>query len=166
MQTELRKEKCPKHLRFSEEIEKGHGRIERREYWITEKTDWLEMKAQWKGLRSIGCVKRTRDLDAKVSEEWSYFIASIPAKAEVFSKAVRSHWGIENRLHWALDVIFNEDQSRLRSKNTAENMAIIRHFVMNLLQQAKSFHKGSMKQLRKKAGWSTKTLETLLELTF
>jgi predicted transposase YbfD/YdcC len=166
LKTELQKKTMPKHLKFIEEIEKGHGRIERRQYWITEKTDWLDMKPEWKGLRSIGCVRRIREMEGKMSEEWSYFIASIPAKPALFSKAVRNHWGIENRLHWVLDVVFNEDQSRLRSKNTAENMAIIRHFVMNLLQQAKSFHKGSMKQLRKKAGWSTKTLETLLELTF
>ena len=166
LQTEIHKKTSQNHLKFKEEIDKGHGRLETRQYWITEKINWLDSKVDWKNLKSIGCVKRTREIKGKITTEWAYFISSLSDNAEIFGKVVRNHWSIENQLHWVLDVVFDEDQSRIRSKNAAENMAVVRHFVMNILQKAKSFHKGSMKQLRKKAGWNTNTLKTLLELDF
>ena len=114
--------------------EKGHGRIEKRYYALTEEIDWLEQKAQWPGLRSIGMVRSVVESGGKTTEETRYFITSL-AEISVFSKAVRSHWGIENSLHWCLDVVFHEDDCRTRKDNSAENFAVIRHMAVNILKK-------------------------------
>jgi hypothetical protein len=91
-----------------ETIDKGHGRFERRYYLVTSNIGWLEGKADWKGLNSIGMVISERTVGEETTVERRYYLSSLPAKADLFSQAVRQHWSIENQLHWVLDVTFKE----------------------------------------------------------
>ncbi|MBR0574692.1 ISAs1 family transposase, partial [Pasteurella atlantica] len=115
-----------------EQIDGEHGRLEERTYTQLAVTDWLEQKKGWSNLTSIIEVVRKRTIKAKKSEEVSYYISSLPVAPEMVAKAIRSHWSIENSSHWVLDVIFKEDESRIRRENAPENMAIFRRFAMNL----------------------------------
>jgi predicted transposase YbfD/YdcC len=115
---------------------------------------------KWSGLRSIGRVVREVERDGKQTSETSYFIASLESKVRLFSDSVRSHWGIENSLHWVMDVVFGEDCSRIRKGHAAENMSFLRRFVTTLLKQDTS--KSSLRQKRKEAAWDTRFLEKLL----
>jgi len=137
---------------YFETVEKGHGRVETRRYWITDKIEWLEAQKEWSGLKSIGLVETERYVKGETSSEMRCFIASISPDARKFAQAVRQHWSIENNLHWQLDVTFDEDKLRMRVKNAAQNLSIMRRMVLNALKQDDS--KGSLKGKRKKAGWS------------
>lgn len=149
---------------YYETIEKGHGRVETRRYWVTDQIDWLANKENWRGLKTIGFVESERCIKGETSIERRCFIASIGADAKKFSRAVRQHWAVENNLHWQLDVTFDEDKLRARVKNAAQNLAIMRRMVLNTLKQEKS--KGSLKGKRKKAGWSEEYLSKLLAILF
>lgn len=113
-------------------------------------------------------IKSTVTKGQKVTTEVRYFISSLSAKAEEIAKAIRSHWAVENSLHWVLDVTLGEDNSRVRKDNAPENMAMVRHIVLNLLRGAKgNFRKDmSLKGLQKKAGWGDKTLDLILMQKF
>ena len=136
---------------FHEEIDKDHGRLEVRRYWITEDLRTLPDNPLWAGLRSIGMVERHCTIGTTETVERRYFINSIPAQAKRFANAVRGHWGVENRLHWRLDVIFGEDASRIRKGNAPAIMTTIRHLSMNLFEQEPS--KLRLSQKRRKAAW-------------
>lgn len=112
-------------------LEKGHGRIEKREYFLTSDVEWIEKRNEWAGLNAIGMVRSTRIIDEKESIENRYFITSITDVKE-FAEAARKHWGVENNLHWCLDVNFDEDHCRMRKDNSGENLAVIRHIALNL----------------------------------
>lgn len=137
----------------------GHGRIEKRKYYLTNDIEWLNQKRDWKNLRSIGMVKSIIKENGEKREESRYFITSL-TDIETFSKAVRSHWGIENGLHWVLDVAFNEDRCRMRKDNSGENFAVIRHIALNLLKQDDS--KLSIKAKRHKCAYSDRFLYKIL----
>lgn len=149
---------------FYETIEKGHGRIETRRYWITDHINWLDQKEDWIGLKTIGLVESIRETQNKTEHELRCFIASIKPDAKQFAMAVRQHWAIENNLHWQLDVTFNEDSLRARLGYAAQNLSILRRMVLNTLKLDSS--KGSLKGKRKKAGWSPTYLQHLLALLF
>lgn len=149
---------------YFETIEKGHGRVETRRYWITDKIEWLDKKDEWLGLKSIGLVESERYVKGETSSETRCFICSIEADAKKFSQAVRQHWTVENNLHWQLDVTFDEDKLRMRVKNAAQNLAVVRRMVLNALKQEKS--KSSLKGKRKMAGWSEAYLLRLLAILF
>lgn len=103
---------------YTETSEKGHGRVERRRYWLTHRLDFLREKDDWAGLQSVGMVEATRELNGVSSREVRYFISSLDGSdAEKFARAVRHHWQVENNLHWVLDVAFDEDGSRVRKDN-------------------------------------------------
>lgn len=146
---------------FYETTDADHGRIENRKYWITSDLSLLENSALWAGLKSIGIVESTVETTNKITRERRYFITSIAPDATVFSHAVRSHWLIENRLHWVLDVTFGEDHSRIRSHHAAKNFAIIRHLALSLLQQ-NPVKRMSLKTRRLKAGWDNHYLMQVL----
>ena len=112
-------------------------------------------------------IEETRQIGEKTSTERRFFISSLPADAKQIALAVRAHWLIENALHWTLDVVFNEDNSRVRKDNAGENMAIVRHITLNMLNNSKSSFKNvGLKALRKKAGWGNETLEFILKQNF
>lgn len=139
-------------LESGEEIEKKHGRKETRRYTSLPIDEFASLFTAWASIKSISRVIRKRELSEKVSEEIVYFISSHPYHSEQIKKAIRSHWHIENRLHWQLDVSFNEDRNRARTKNEAQNIALMRRMSMNYLKK-ETTRKASLKRKRKQAGW-------------
>ena len=134
-------------------VEKSHGRIETRRYWTIahpETIAYLNQGDAWAGLRAIGLVERERRVGTTVSVETRHYLLSGAGGAAAFGRAVRAHWGIENRLHWVLDVAFREDDSRVRVGDGAENLAVLRHFALNLLRQERTA-KGSVATKRFRA---------------
>jgi len=125
-------------LMFHETTDKGHGRVEVRRYWQTEQIQWFADREAWEGLRSVGVVEAWRTVHGKESVERRYYLSSLTAEAKRFGRAVRGHWGVENGLHWVLDVVFGEDQSRARSGCAAENLAATRRLAINLLRRDKT----------------------------
>ena len=110
---------------FYESVEKGHGRIETRRYWTMGNTAFLIGAEKWTGLKSIGMVESERQINGKISIEQRYYILSLDTNVQKFAQAVRSHWSIENQLHWILDVSFQEDASQACQGHSAENLAVV-----------------------------------------
>jgi len=137
---------------YHETVDGDHGRIETRRYWITSEIDWLGAKASWSNLQSLGMVESHRDIGEKVEIERRYYLVSMPADGVRFGEAVRQHWGVENGLHWVLDVSFNEDACRIRKDQGAQTFSVLRHIALNLLKR-ESQHKRGIKARRKRAGW-------------
>ena len=144
------------------EVEKGHGRIETRRYWLTDKIDWLEQKPEWKGLKSIAMVESIREIQGEISTERRYYLTSVMSITD-FSRAARNHWHVENKLHWSLDVAFREDFSRVRQGHAAENFSTLRRIALNLLKQEKTSKRG-IESKRLKAGWDHDYLLKVLKL--
>jgi predicted transposase YbfD/YdcC len=148
----------------AETIETGHGRIETRRAIVIDDPavlDWLQARHRWPGLRAIGMIHAKRRIGTKRTREDRYYLLSHPLSATAFGEAVRSHWGIENRVHWILDVTFHEDQSRIRAGHAAENFAVLRHIALNLPRQATTKRK-SIKGRRLKAASDTDYLLQVL----
>ena len=143
--------------------EDAHGREETRSCQIlTNINKEIDPKGEWKNLNSIAFVDYLRTENGKTTRERRYFISSIAREGhKSIANAIRKHWGIENQLHWVLDVSFNEDDSRIRKDNSPENLAIIRHIALNLLKQEKTLKVG-VKNKRKNAGWDEKYLLKVL----
>ena len=167
IETELEKKSSKVLSEPYTDYDKGHGRLETRKCVVTDRIDWLEQKSEWVGFRSIAMLEETRESNGKQTVERRFFISSLPANAKRIAEAVRAHWLIENGLHWTLDVVFNEDNSRVRKDNAGENMAIVRHITLNMLNNAKRLFKNvGLKALRKKAGWRNETLGLILSQNF
>ena len=150
-----------------EETDRGHGRIEVRKCVAMDSIEWMYEKDKWQGIQSIVMIESERIIGDKKSIETRYYISSLPAKASQIAAAIRSHWSIENSLHWVLDVSFNEDQCRIRKGNAPENIAIVRHIALNMLKSAKTLFKGhSIKALRKVAGWNNDAINAILQQVF
>lgn len=147
--------------RYRKTIDRGHGRREVREHLVIEDLMPTKRGKDWPGLRCFGRVTSERTADGKTGTEERYYVTSLPCNAKVFAESVRAHWGIENSLHWCLDVAFNEDDSRIRIGNAQENMGILRRFTMGLLKNEKT-HKRGIKNKRKMAGWSNDYLLKVL----
>lgn len=146
-------------------VEQGHGRIETRHAWVIDDLavlDWLQTRHAWPGLQAIGLVRGERRIGTERTVEDRYYLLSHPLAARAFGDAVRSHWGIENQLHYVLDVTFHEDQSRIRAGYAAENVAVLRHIALNLLRQ-QTVKRKSIKGRRLKAAWDPDFLLQVLQ---
>jgi len=153
-----------KHMKYShfETLEKNRERIEKREYWLTEDVGGLGTLDKWPGLSAMLMCNRTRTVGDETSTEIHYYIASTAdGGAEKLGNAIRKHWGIENSLHWVLDIAFREDESRIRAGNAQRNMALLRKLAVNLLKNDKTSKRG-IKNRRLRAGWSQEYMELLL----
>jgi len=138
--------------------ENGHGRIEKREIYVTEDIEWLPQKSKWKNLKSIIMVKSERLLTGHpISSEKRYYISSLAACALDIASVIRKHWSIENQAHWILDIAFREDEQGADVGNIAENMSLIRRMSLNLLKQEKTAKCG-MEIKRQMAGWDNEYL--------
>jgi len=141
-------------------VDGDHGRIETRTSTISTAVDWLQEDHRWPGLKAIGKIVRTREIGAKTTIETAYYLLSTPMTAAHFGQVVRAHWAVENSLHWTLDVIMNEDQARNRLDHGPNNLAVLRHMALNILNARKS--KISNRRKIKRAGWSNAFLANLL----
>lgn len=141
--------------------DKDHGRVEVRRYWQSERIEWFADRKKWEGLRSVGVVESTRTLGGKTTVERRYYLSSLPVDVTTFARAVRGHWGIENRLHWCLDVVMGEDQSRVRSGHAAQNLALVRKWALNRLR-ADQTRPASLRAKRLIAAWDRDFLRQLL----
>lgn len=143
-------------------VEADHGRIETRTAMVSTEIDWLQKQHQWPGLKAIGKVVRMRETADKTTTETAYYLLSRVLSPERLNQVVRQHWGIENSLHWRLDVVMNEDQDRTRMGHGPHNLAVLRHMAINAMQKEGS--KGSLRGKVKRAGWDDGYLYRLLEL--
>jgi predicted transposase YbfD/YdcC len=147
-------------------VDADNGRIETRIASVSTDIAWLQEAHQWPGLAAIGKVVRIREAKTKIKSEatteTAYYLLSTPLSPERLNQVVRAHWGIENRLHWRLDVVMNEDQARNRSDNGPYNLAILRHMALNVIQKEGS--KGSLRGKLIRAGWDDRFLTRLLAL--
>ena len=146
---------------YHQTVDGEHGKIEIRRYWTTSDIEWLQGKENWKNLNTICMVERERQFNEKVEKETSYYIGSIDSDAKQFGSAIRNHWGIENSLHWVLDVSFREDESRIRKGKAPENFAVLRHIALNMLKKETSLKK-SVKSKRLRSGWDNDYLMKVL----
>lgn len=144
------------------EVDKGHGRIEIRTCWATSNIEWLQAKPDWKDLKSIVMVESIRRIREKETSEKRFFISSLPADSKLLLHAVRSHWSIENTLHWTLDMVFREDESRIRNRNAAQVMALFRRLAINLLRVIPEKESIGIKRRRNRAAWCDGYLERVI----
>lgn len=140
-----------------ETVEKDHGRIETRRYVSIAALDWLPGKDQWRDLQSVGMVIATREINGVVTTAVRYYLSSLAVCALTLAKAVRGHWSVENSCHWVLDVVFREDDSRVRTGHAAENLGLVRRLANSLLQQEKTAKIG-IQNKRLKAARNTEYL--------
>jgi len=136
----------------AETVDGDHGRIEVRRAWATDDLAWLVDRRRWPGLRSVLRVDSARTVGDRTTHETRFFLSSLPPDAAHLARVVRSHWAIENSLHWVLDVAMNQDKTRIRTGDAPENLAILHHIALNLLKQERT-EKLGIKNKRLAAGW-------------
>jgi predicted transposase YbfD/YdcC len=149
---------------YAKTVNKDHGRIEIRECWSISDLEYLANirdQERWHGLKSLAMITSERRIGEKAEIETRYFISSMESDAQKILKVKCSHWGIENCLHWVLDIAFNEDHSRVRKDNAPQNFAVLRHMALNLLKQEKTA-KGGIKAKRLQCGWNVDYLLKVL----
>jgi predicted transposase YbfD/YdcC len=139
-------------MSYHRQWNEGHGRFEARRCWATSDLSWLVGRGEWEGLRSVVFVESERFVGESLAVEERYYLSSLPADAELLNEAARSHWAVENSLHWVLDVTFHEDASRIRKENAPENFGLLRRLALCLLKRDRS-SKGSIKGKRLRASW-------------
>ena len=149
---------------YAKMVNKDHGRIEIRQCWTISDPEYLaNIRAlkRWEGLQTLVMILSERRIEDEIEVQDRYFISSLKSTAEKILRAKRSYWGIENRLHWVLDIAFNEDRSRVRKDNAPQNFAVLRHMALNLLKQEKTA-KGGIKAKRLQCGWNVDYLLKVL----
>lgn len=149
---------------YAKTVNKDHGRIEIRQCWTISDPEYLANIRdlnRWEGIQTLVMILSERRIDDEIEVQDRYFISSLESNAEKILRAKRSYWGIENRLHWVLDIAFNEDRSRVRKDNAPQNFAVLRHMALNLLKQEKTA-KGGIKAKRLQCGWNVDYLLRVL----
>lgn len=146
LKEELEGKSCK--IEYHKTMDKAHGRLEIRQYYQTDDIEWLYQKSDWEKFKSMGMVIAEREIDGKKSVERRYYISSIGVDVELFAKAVRGHWEVENKVHWVLDVTYGEDASRIRKGYGAENLAVLRRMTLNMLRQDTKNKKISLRKRR------------------
>ena len=142
------------------EVEQGHGRLESRTYYQMTAPSYLHGRSEWKGLKTIGAAVRVYEENGIEKRDIRYYISSLRRNGQQFAHAVRNHWGIENSLHWSLDMIYREDESRVRNRTFADNLSWLRRLTLSLLKQHPGKQSNIMK--RRMAGWSVDFLMQIL----
>jgi len=150
--------------RFAESAEKDHGRLETRRCYVFDQLECLDRPGQWKGLRCFAVLESERTIGAKTTREQRLYLSSLAPDVQRIAHAVRAHWSIENRLHWSMDVSFNDDQMRARTKHAAHNLAVLKHITLNLIRLDPIKRKGGIKARRLIAATSDKYRAQLLGL--
>ena len=133
---------------LAETVEKDHGRLETRRCYVFDQLECLDKPQQWPGLKSFAVIEAERTLHGKTTCERRLYISSLPPDASRIGHAVRSHWSVENRLHWSMDVSFNDDQMRARTGHAAHNLAVLKHITLNLIRLDPVKRKGGIKARR------------------
>lgn len=151
-----------KPLATHETADKGHGRLETRRVWCSDDLEWMSERRHWKGLRTIVMIERERVVAGETSVEKAYYLSSHAPDVARISGLARRHWSIENELHWVLDMVFDEDQSRIRDRNAATNLALLRKLALALLKREQSDPRMSIKMKRRRVGWDNDYLFTVL----
>ena len=148
-------------IRYHRAWSEGHGRDECRRCWATSEIDWLEGREGWADLRTVVLVESERYIGESLAVEERYYLSSLPADAKLLNETARSHWSVENSLHWVLDVTFHEDASRIRKENAPENFGLLRRLALCLLKRECST-KRSIKGKRLRASWDEGYLQRVL----
>ena len=149
-----------------ETVDADHGRIETRRHAVSREVSWLRAdraapgEPRFPGLKAIARVEAEVECGGKTTLARRYYLSSAPLDAQTFARAVRAHWGVENRLHWVLDVVFHDDLARLRTGYGPENMAVVKHMALNLLNRTAKTD--SLKTRRKRAGWDDDYLQAVI----
>lgn len=142
------------------EAEEGHGRVEERQYFQMTAPSWLHGRSEWKGLKTVGAAVRTYVENGVSKSDTRYYLCSLRRNGKQFATAVRSHWAIENTLHWSLDMTYREDESRVRHRTFTQNLSWLRRFTLSLIKQHPAKESNIMK--RRMAGWSVDFLMQIL----
>lgn len=145
---------------MDETVDGDHGRIETRRAEVLHDVAWLAESHGWPGLAAVGKITASREIDGRSVTSLRYFVASWPLSAAQLNRLARGHWGIENQLHWVLDVVMNEDQARARKDHAPENLALLRRLALNIIKRNKD--KGSNRLKFNRAGWNDRFLRKLI----
>ena len=143
-----------------ETVDADHGRIETRTYTVIHDVAWLQERHNWPGLKGVVMVQSTRELDDKIARETRFYITSLLWAACLLGPVVRSHWAVENSLHWVMDMVFRDDECRVRTDNAPANFTTLRHMAHNLIRKAPGKH--SLRLRRKAATWDDNYLASLI----
>ena len=141
-------------------VDGDHGRIETRKTTVIHDVDWIQERHKWPGLNGIVIVESTRETGEKIETETRYYITSLFLLAAALGAIVRSHWAVENSLHWVMDMVFRDDECRIRTENAPANFTTLRHMSHNLIRRAPG--KDSLRLRRKTAAWDDDYLESLI----
>lgn len=149
------------HISQNQQVDGDHGRIETRTTTVIHDVHWLQKRHNWPGLQSLVMVQSVRELPNKIEQETRFYISSLTLPAEQVGAIVRDHWSVENCLHWTLDMVFRDDESRVRSDYGAANFTILKHMALNMLRRPDT--KLSIRARRKAAAWDDEFLVELLK---
>ena len=143
-----------------ETVDGDHGRIETRTTTVIHDTAWLQDRHDWPGLKAVVMVQSTREIDGKIEQETRFYITSLVLLANLLGPIIRSHWAVENSLHWVMDMIFRDDECRVRTEHAPANFTTIKHMAHNLIRKAPG--KDSLRLRRKTAAWDDDFLASLI----